>query len=35
MSFSSIEINKPLLIDQIQVQKPIQVAATDQIPDHT
>ena len=23
------------LIDQIQVEKPIQVAATDQMPDHT
>ena len=39
--FSSIEINKPLvapvqcLVDQIQVQKPIVVVATDQMPDHT
>ena len=42
--FSSIEINKPrptscpsprYLLDQIQVQKPILVAATDQMPDHT
>ena len=37
--FSSIEINKPLpsshcLIDQNQFQKPVQVAATDQMPDH-
>ena len=42
LSFSSIEINKPLpapsqqcLVDQIQVQKPILVAATDQMPNHT
>ena len=40
LSFSNIEINKPLpapvqcLIDQIQVQKPILVVATDQMPDH-
>ena len=40
VSFSSIEINKPLLVpvqylvDQIQVQKPILVVATDQMPDH-
>ena len=40
LSFSSIKINKPLpipvqcLIGQIQVQKPILVAATDQMPDH-
>ena len=40
LSFSSIEVNKPLpasvqcLVDQIQVQKPILVAATDQMPDH-
>ena len=41
LSFPSIEINKPLLtpvqclVDQIQVQKPIQVVATDRMPDHT
>ena len=42
LSFSSIEINKPppapvqcLLIDQIQVQKPILVVATDQMLGHT
>ena len=41
LSFSSIEINKPIpapvlcLADQIQVQKPILVGATDQMPDHT
>ena len=41
LSFSSIEINKPLpapvqfLVDEIQVQKPILVVATDQMPDHT
>ena len=40
LSFPSIEINKPLLtpvqclVDQIQVQKPILVVATDQMPDH-
>ena len=40
-SFSSTEINKPVfapvqcLIDQIQVQMPILVVATDQMPDHT
>ena len=40
MSFPSIEIYKPLLapvqclIDQTQVQKPIEVVATDQKPDH-
>ena len=39
LSFSSIEINKPLpapvqcLIGQIQVQRPILVVATDQMPD--
>ena len=39
-SFSNINTNKPLLApvqclaDQIQVQKPIQVLATDQMPDH-
>ena len=41
LSFSSIEINKPFpssvqcLVDQIQVQNPILVVATDQMPDHT
>ena len=43
LSFPSIEINKPLpapvhsqcLLDQTQVQKPILVVATDQMPDHT
>ena len=41
LRFASTEINKPLsapvqcLIDQIQVQKPIQVVATDQMPDGT
>ena len=40
LSFSSIEINKPLpapvqcLVDQIQVQKPILVVVTNQMPDH-
>ena len=40
LSSSSIEINKPLpapvqcLVDQIQVQNPILVAAIDQMPDH-
>ena len=40
LSFSSIEINKPLpapvqcLVDQIHIQKPILVVATDQTPDH-
>ena len=41
ISFSSIKINKPFpasaqcLVDQLQVQKPIVVVATDQMPDHT
>ena len=41
LSFSSNEINKPLpansqyFVDQTQVQKPILVVATDQMPDHT
>ena len=36
LSFSSIENPSPqCLIDQIQVQKPIQIFATDQMPDHT
>ena len=41
LNFSSIEINKPLpvpvhsVLYQIQVQKPILVVATDQMPDHT
>ena len=41
LSFFSIEINKPLpipvqcLVNKIQVKKPILVAATDQMPDHT
>ena len=41
LSFSSIEINKPLpapvqcFADQVQVQKPILVVATDQMPDYT
>ena len=41
LSFSSTEINKPLpapvqcLIDQIQVQEPILVVATGQMPDDT
>ena len=41
MSFSNIEINKPLpdlvqcLVDQIQAQKPILVVATDQMLNHT
>ena len=40
LSFSSIKINKPLtasaqcLVDQIQVQKPILVVATDQMTNH-
>ena len=40
-SFSSTEINKPVfapvqcLIDQFQVQMPILVVATDQMPDRT
>ena len=42
LSLSSIEINKPLpvcpsqqcLVDQIQVQKPVLVVATDQMPGH-
>ena len=42
LSFSNVEINKPLLatvqnflVDKIQVQKPVLVAATDQMPGHT
>ena len=38
LSFSSIEINKPLpdpVVDQIQAQDPILVAARVQMPDHT
>ena len=27
--------SQQFLVDQIQVQKPIQVAATDQMPDHS
>ena len=40
LSFSSIEINKPLpapvrcLVDQIEVKKPILLVVTDQMPDH-
>ena len=41
LSFPNIEINKSLsallycVTDQIQVQKPILVVVTDQMPDHT
>ena len=41
LNFFSTEKNKPLLpqlqcfVDQIQVNKPILVVTTDQIPDHT
>ena len=40
LSFSSIEINKPLpapvqcLVDQMEVKKPILLVVTDQMPDH-
>ena len=41
LNFSNIEINKSLsalvycVSEQIQVQKPVQVVVTDQMPDHT